>query len=213
MLGPYPTPASSHVTLRILYRSSSQAKSAAAAATTAALDMQRRNAELTPRFRVTCEPSNPGSPTLRLGVFLSAPPELERLDALTVTIRDDHPWRGQGTLAGGPTPEQVAVQIWGPYRFIPGTGPGADSVRGIPGADPTGRTTPTGGMPVGEELPFFLEPTWPPSWSQQPQENWQKECGTMVRLRLEARRDGWDPWVLTCEVDTAAEGLSTVEIP
>jgi type II secretory pathway pseudopilin PulG len=109
----------------------SAAKSAAAAATTAALDMQRRNAELTPRFRVTCEPSNPGSPTLRLGVFLSAPPELERLDALTVTIRDDHPWRGQGTpLAGGRTPEQVAAQIWGPYRFIPGTGPGADSVRG-----------------------------------------------------------------------------------
>ena len=93
--------------------------------------MQRRNAELTPRFRVTCEPSNPGSPTLRLGVFLSGPPELERLDALAVAIRDDHPWRGQGTpLAGGPTPEQVAAQIWGPYRFIPGTGPGADTDSG-----------------------------------------------------------------------------------
>ncbi len=142
----------------------SAARSAAAASTTAALDKQRRNAELTPRFRVTCGLSNPGSPTLRLGVFLSGPPELERLDALTVTIRDDHPWRGQGTpLAGGPIPEQVAAQIWGPYRFIPGTGPGADHVGGIPGADPTGRTTPTGGMPAGEELPFFLEPTFPPS--------------------------------------------------
>jgi hypothetical protein len=90
------------------------------AATTAALDMQRRNAELTPRFRITREPSDPGSPMLRLGVFLSGPPELERLDELTVMIRDDHPWRAQGTpLAGGPTPEQVAEQIWGPYRFIP----------------------------------------------------------------------------------------------
>lgn len=134
----------------------SAAKSAAAAATIAALDLQRRRAELTPRFGLTCESSNPGSPTLRLGVFLSGPPELERLDVLTVTIRDDHPWRGQGTpLAGGPTAEQ----IWGPYRFIPGTGPGANSVRGIPGADPTGRTTPASGLPVGEELPFFLEPT------------------------------------------------------
>ena len=192
----------------------SAARSAAAASTTAALDFQRRNAELTPRFRVTCEPSNPGSPTLRLGVFLSGPPELERLDALTVTIRDDHPWRGQGTpLAGGPTPEQVAAQIWGPYRFIPGTGPGADHVRGIPGADPTGRTTPTGGMPAGEELPFFLEPTYPPSWSQQPQDNWQKERGTVVRLRLECRREGWDPWILTCEIDTGGDGPGTVEIP
>ena len=190
----------------------SAARSAAAAATTAALDMQRRNAELTPRFRVTCEPSNPGSQTLRLRVFLAGPPELGRLDALTATIRDDHPWRGQGTpLAGGPTPEQVATQIWGPYRFIPSTGPGADPVRGIPGADPTGRTTPTGGMPVGEELPFFLEPTRPPSWSQQPQENWQKERGTVLRLRLECQRQGWEPWVLSFEIDT--NGQNTVEIP
>jgi type II secretory pathway pseudopilin PulG len=190
----------------------SAAKSAAAAATTAALDVQRRHAELTPRFRVTCEPSNPGSQTLRLGVFLSGPPELERLDALTVVIRDDHPWRGQGTpLAGGPAAEQVAAQIWGPCRFIPGTGPGADPVRGVPGADPTGRTTPTSGLPVDEELPFFLEPTHPPSWSQQPPENWRRERGTVVRLRLECRCDGWDPWVVTCEVDP--DGQSKVEIP
>jgi hypothetical protein len=192
----------------------SATRSAVAAATTAALDMQRRNAELTPRFRITCKPSNPGSPTLRLGVFLSGPPELERLDAMTVVIRDDHPWRGQHTpLAGGPTREQVAAQIWVPYRFTPGTGPGADSVRGIPGADPTGRTTPTGGMPVGEELPFQLEPTHPPSWSQQPPESWRQERGTVVRLRLECRRDGREPWTLTCEIDTAGDGPRTVEVP
>lgn len=147
-------------------------------------------------------------------MFLSGPPELERLDELTVTIRDDHPWRGQGTpLAGGPTPEQVAAQIWGPRRFIPGTGPGADPVRGIPGADQTGRATPTGGMPVGEELPFFLEPTRPPAWSQQPQENWLKERGTVVRLRLDCRRDGWEPWTLTAEIDTAGDGPHTVTVP
>ncbi len=191
----------------------SAAKSAAAAAATAALDLHRRHAELTPCFRVTCQASNPGSKTLRLGVFLAGPPDLERLDALTVTIRDDHPWRGQGTpLAGGPTPEQVAKQIWGPYQFIPGTGPGADSTRGIPGADPTGRTTPTGGMPVGEELPFFLDRTRPPSWSQQPQEFWQQERGNVLRLRLECHREGWDPWTLTCEIATAGD-LNTVEVP
>jgi hypothetical protein len=144
-------------------------RSAKSAAETAALDRQRRHAELTPHFRVALERANPGVDTQRLRVFLIGPPELERLDALTMTIRDDHPWRGQGPqLAGGPTPEQVARHIWGPYRFTPGTGPGADAVRGIPGADPTGRTTPTRGMPVGEELQFSLEPTLPPSWSQQP---------------------------------------------
>ena len=115
-------------------------------------------------------------------------------------------------LAGGPTPEQVAAQVWGPYRFIPGTGPGADPVRGIPGADETGRVTATGGMPVGEELPFFLEPTRPPSWSSQPQENWLKR-GTVVRLRLGCRRDGREPWTLTAEVDVGGQGPCTVAVP
>ena len=62
---------------------------------------------------------------MRLSVFLAGAPELRRLDSLTVKIRDDHPWRADGSpLAGGPSSEEVAAQIWGPYRFIPGTGPG-----------------------------------------------------------------------------------------
>jgi hypothetical protein len=191
--------------------------SAAAAASTAALDRERRHAELTPRFLVSLGQANPGVETKRLYVYLIGPPELERLDELTVTIRDDHPWRGQGRqLAGGPTPEQVARQIWGPYRFTPGTGPGADAVRGIPGADPTGRITPTRGMPVGEGLQFSLEPTLPPPWSQQPPEDWRRERGPVVRLQLECRRDGWDPWTLVGEVSTgAAAGVPSgvVEIP
>ncbi|MGH3238646.1 MAG: hypothetical protein ACRDOH_36395, partial [Streptosporangiaceae bacterium] len=48
-----------------------------------------------------------------------------------------------------------------------------------------------------------LEPTMPPQWSQQPPENWRRERGTAVRLQLECRRDGWDPWTLTGEVSTA----------
>lgn len=86
----------------------------------------------------------------------------------------------------------------GSVRFIPGAGHGADSTRGIPGADPTGRTTPTGGLPVGEELPFFLEPTR----SQQPQENRRKSGGRCCGSGMECRRDGWEPWILAGEVDT-----------
>jgi hypothetical protein len=184
-------------------------KSAGAAAITAGLDADRRQAELTPRFRVTCEPSNPGSNSMRLAVNLIGPPELERLDGLTVVIRDDHPWRPQGTLlAGGPTPEQVAAQIWGRYRFTPGVGPGADSVRGIPGADATGRSCPTGGLPVGEELPFQLEPTWPPPWSQQPLDAWQHQ----MRLRLECHKEGRPSWILPCEM-RLDEGIGFTEVP
>ena len=191
----------------------SAARSADAAATTAALDLQRRNAELTPHIRVTCQPWNSGSDKLRLGLFLSGPPELERLDELIVTVRNDNLGRSQARpLAGGPTPEQVAAHIWGPYRFVPATGPDADPARGIPGADPTGRRTPTNGMPVGEELIFCLEPTPPPPWSHQNPEDWRQERGTVLRLKLECRRDGRTPWTLTTEVDTDGN-LNTIEVP
>jgi hypothetical protein len=189
------------------------ARSAEAAAVTAALDADRRHSEITPRFRIAVHPSNPGVDTLRLTVRLLGPPELERLDALTVTIRDDHPWRAQGTpLAGGPTPEQVAEQIWGRWRFTPGTGPNADSVRGVPGADRTGRITPTQGLPVGEELPFQLEPTRAPSWSQQSPESWQRQVGPWLRLRLECYRDGQPPWILPAEIMVDG-GIGFTEVP
>lgn len=55
-------------------------QSAAAAATTAALDVQRRQAELTPRFRVTCERPPTAAEILHLGVVLVGPPQLEGLD-------------------------------------------------------------------------------------------------------------------------------------
>lgn len=75
-----------------------------------------------------------------------------------------------------------------------------------PAADLTGRTTPTSGLPVGEELPLDLEPTQPPRRSQLPIENWRQERGTLVRLRLECRRDGWEPWVLTGEIYIISNG-------
>lgn len=59
----------------------------------AALDADRRHSELTPRFRITCHQANPGSDTMRLAIYLIGPPELERPEALAVTIRDDHRWR------------------------------------------------------------------------------------------------------------------------
>lgn len=187
--------------------------SSVAAAITARLDADRRHAELAPQFRITCHPANQGVDALRLTIYLVGPAELERLDGLTVVIRDDHPWRAQGTpSAAGPTPEDVAAQIWGRWRFIPHTGPGAGTLLGGPGADSTGRTSPTSGMPVGEELPFFLEPTSSPQWSQQPLDAWQQEMKPYLRLRLECHRDGQRPWILPCEM-VLTDGVGFVEVP
>ena len=168
--------------------------------------VQRRHAELTPRFRVTIDGANPGIEDLRLTVFLAGAPELGRLDSLAVRIRDDYPGRAEGNrIAGGPSREQVAAQIWGPYKFQPGTGPGGQ------GADETGRVTPTGGMPVGESLPFILEPTSRPPWSDWSREDWRRIQGTLVRLQLECSRAG-ESWSLPCEVDVASLPV-TVEVP
>jgi len=186
--------------------SAASARSAVAAEGTAALEGERRHAELTPRFRVKVEGANPGVEDLTMTVFLAGPPELGRLDGLTVRIRDDYPGRADMIrIAGGPTSEQVAAQIWGPYRFRPGVGPDGQA------ADATGRVTPTRGMPVGESLPFILTPTAQPSWSGQSMFWWRNLQGTVVRLQLECSRSG-ELWSLPCEVDVASMPI-TAEVP
>jgi hypothetical protein len=101
------------------------------------------------------------------------------------------------------------VQTWGRRRFIPHTGP----VKGVPGADATGRTSPTGGLPVGEELPFFLEPTSPPPQSHRDLAFWQEQMGPFLRLRLQCVRDGQKPWVLAAEIPMSNDGFAATEIP
>jgi hypothetical protein len=67
-------------------------------------------------------------------------------------------------------------------------------------------------MPVGENLIFSLEATLGPQWSAWSVESWRSQVGTVLRLQLDARREGWEPWTLVCEVDTADDS-TTVEVP
>jgi hypothetical protein len=186
-------------------------KAAIAAGETAALDGQRRHEELTPRFKISC--SAAGADDRKLEIRLLGPAALGRLDGLTVTIRDDNPWLAEAApLAGGPTREEIKKQVWGPYRFVPGTGPGADPVRGIPGADRDGRSTPTSGMPVGETLPFFLEPVTRPRWasSTTTREDWLRDHGTVLRLALAGTKNGYEPWSLVAEVETSVDSVTEI---
>jgi len=165
------------------------ARAAAAEEKSAALDADRRHAELTPKFEFTARPANPGSDQITATLTLLGPDDLGSIDQLTVSIDDDHPWRATAvSLPGGPTPEQVADQIWGPYRLVPGTGPGANSVGGILGASRTGRdVTISRHLTIGDPIPLALQPTLPPPWSQMTQSQWQRERGHTVRLALECR--------------------------
>lgn len=175
-----------------------------------AIESQRRHSELCPRLRVTCEPFNPGSDIMRMRIMLIGPPGLDRLDRLTVTIRNDRFRRGEGHRQhmGGVTEEEVKQHIWGPYRFTPHVGP--DEA----GADSTGREvvydTP---VPLGEELIYQLEHTSPGHWmGGMSHPDWLRQRGTMIRLAITAEHGDYGKWYLPCEIDTATLPV-TVYVP
>jgi hypothetical protein len=174
-------------------------RSAIAGEDRAAQESSRRHDELTPQFRVVVTRREPTGPFATLSVVLLGPLGLGRLDRLTVTIKDNP--RLPPQVGGKATPEQIAEMVWGPYRFISGT----DDVRHVASDE---------GMQVGEELSFTLYRTSPPSWSlleSQPGA-WQLLAGTLLRLRLEAHREGWEPWTLDREVNSEGEQV-TIEVP
>lgn len=189
-------------------RSSAQ-EANAAAKTMAAIEHDRRHSELCPRFRLSCEPGPPGSVVLRLHVRLLGPPGLDRLDGLTVAVRDDHFGRDEGPLLTQLTKDQVRQQVWGPYRITPLTGSHGAL------ADATGRTLAyKGHLPLGEELLLQLENTPPPPWSQMTPQDWRREQGTVIRLALEAEHTGHGAWTVPCEIDVAdGTALVVVQAP
>jgi hypothetical protein len=96
-------------------------RSASAAEATMALETGRRHEELAPRYRV--EVTRAGERLAMMSVVRVGPPELGRLDGLTVTIRDTNPfptnWK-ESQMPEPATPEQLAEGIYGPYRFYLG---------------------------------------------------------------------------------------------
>lgn len=179
----------------------SSAEANKAANTLASIERDRRHSELTPRLRVSCELWTVGNDKLRLRVALVGPPDLGQIDKFTVSIRDDHfRRRDERLIAETPSAkntDEILQQVWGPYRFSPGVG--TDDAR----ADSEGRATVyNAAMPVGEELPFQLEPTRPPSYATSTSpEQWRQERGSLIRLAFEAENTGSSPWRLACEID------------
>lgn len=175
-------------------------KAAGAANIANRIEIDRRHAELRPRYEVTCLPQV-GTDRQTLKVKLLGPGELESVDEVKVTIRDESVFRLK--LPG------AADEVWGPYRFVPGTGPGVGT-RGGSGADAAGRVTTSEGMPVGEAHLYALEPSLP-SRNHTP-DTWRQQVGTTLRLRIDTRKDGLDPWVAVGEVETTDEGPRSIEL-
>jgi hypothetical protein len=149
----------------------------------------RRHAELTPQLTLGVTVRDDNTSTLMLK--FTGPPDLDRLDEVAITIRDDQDDRTPSAedLTDVATEEFKKV-IWGPYRLQPG----------VDGADVTGRSLAPFPLHRGEGRSFALEPTECPAWKISP-ENWQSQNhGAPVALKITCCRAGHEPWIITEDV-------------
>ncbi|MFD6149392.1 hypothetical protein [Streptomyces sp. NPDC060243] len=163
-------------------------KANATAETVARLEAARWRHDMTPQFRVTATRLNPAPRSkASLVVELVGPHALDRLDHVSVEIRDDG-YTHQPSITT--SAEQIAATVWGPYRLEPR----------IDGAADDGRTEPGAPLAVGAWRKLQLEPTPTPIFSVP--EMWEpRYAGAPVRLLLHCRKDGHEPWALPYEVD------------
>lgn len=172
--------------------------SAAAAQETAALDAERRHAELTPEFDIACTAgANCVDGIGELSVTLTGPGGLDRLDEVTIVILDEagvnHWGHGYPT---GVNDEEARQFVWGPWEFNTGARAQVTDNR-------TTRPRPYSRADGQNWDRLSLSRTRPGHWMATSQEQWQKQRTGPVRLRITARRGG-EQWVLPREVEPSA---------
>lgn len=165
----------------------------------ARIERDRWHADLTPQFRVTLEPRRNGD-SPRLIVHLAGPLPLGRLDEIRVGIAqsDDVDYAAPLAVGQRVEPEQLAAQLWGPYKFL----------RRANGVESDGKTVGPFALAVGKGRTFTLTRTDAPPWwrGNDAEARWRvRWLGKPVRLVLTCRRDGFEPWVVPCEVEIPVE--------
>jgi len=164
------------------------------------VELRRQHEELTPSFLIHVEPWAAGTDLLRLRVAQNGPPGIDRLDSLALCIsNDDSYWPDERNVAAnGHNYEEVRNQVWAPYRFKPGTGPGQAR------ADRHGReVTYQQPLRAGQELAFQLEPTRPGSWFGRPPEEWQRQRGNAIRFVIISAHHEHGSWHLAGKITVA----------
>ncbi|HUY51797.1 MAG TPA: hypothetical protein VMV92_39880 [Streptosporangiaceae bacterium] len=172
----------------------SSATSAVAAETTAALDSQRRHAELTPQFEIICTVGDNGvGDQGELRLALAGPTGLDRLDEVTIAILDeagiDHWAHGFPT---GVSEEDARRFVWGPWEFNTGASAQVTGNR-------TTRPRPYSRSDGKNWDRLSLVRTRPGHWMDMSPERWQKQCECPVRLQVTCQRAG-EQWILLQEV-------------
>ncbi len=171
-----------------------------AAGQLAAIERHRRRGELTPQFTITATIWATSPDTADLRVILSGPDELDWLDPVTIRIMDER-WKDHGirTLAGGPTPEQVAKIVYGPWEFNPGA-----SAQVISNRETHPRRYERS---TGQDWDLLgLQPARPPTWASSvtPQQWLQLFAGQPIRLLLTCHHGDYT-WFLPYDVHPVKE--------
>lgn len=148
----------------------------------------------TPNFEITLESQEGDRATLN--VQLRGPIALDHLDEIRIRITssDDMVRNERFPGHGRPTQEDLDAQVWGPYRFA----------HGANGADVNGQSVSPFSLPVGRGCPFSIERTRAPFWQegQDRQRRWEEQWRNRpIRLVLECRRTGFDPWRVPYDVE------------
>lgn len=167
---------------------------AAAAENTAALDAERRHAELTPEFEFTCTGGENGiAGHGELKVTLTGPAGLDRLDEVVIAILDEsgaNHW-GHG-YPSGVSEEEASRFIWGPWEFNIGASAQVTDNR-------TTRPRPYSRADGQNWDRLSLARTRPGHWMSMSPEQWQQQHEGPVRLQITCRRAG-EQWILLREV-------------
>ena len=159
-------------------------RQASAAEAVTAIEQQRRHDDLTPELDIVCADEDQAGDRVKLTIELTGPVGLDRLDDVTVRIRDDMPRE--------PSPANVTALrdfdtvIWGPYRIK----------SGLMKTDSYGRAHGPFPLPKNEPYPIPLERTFMPPWMKDPQDWLDQYIGKPVRLEITCRRDGYDEWIV-----------------
>jgi hypothetical protein len=164
-----------------------------------AIEGKRLHDDLTPELAITCD-ARPGADSRRadMTLELTGPAGLDRLDEVTIRIRDDMPDR-KPTPGSQLTQEQISEVIWGPYRLNPG----------MRDTDSCGRVHGPFRLPKREPYPIQLEQSMAPAWATP--SFWRNQYDDKpVRLELTCRREGHEPWILRLEADTKPDPATQV---
>ena len=171
------------------------------------IERQRRRAELTPQFEITCTVDADAAGHAELRVILRGPDTLDGLDEVTIRILDER-WLDHGArlTPGGPSAEDIAKHIWGSWEFNPGASAQvADNRTTLP--QTYSRTT-------GKDWDrLSLIPTTPPHWSSMTQRQWLRRTdGHPLRLMISCRLADYQ-WELPYDVPVKVNPGDTQAFP